>query len=244
MDGGLKMLLIWMLSALLIFSFISGKQVHYLLPEIAAFSLFCARLLTTADVHMKSYTKPIGYTYLFLALAFAIAPFSAPKSITLLVDTTAFLLSGFLLLAMGIYLLKQPFSTQDKAIKAISISIIVPIFAIHFAIHKYLASQEISRFAQKISSLQQKGVLIAHDKKYHDQFHFLGRLHDPIVVLAGKEKIAEFIQEHPDGMIITYRNKKDMYKVNQTLITDKTSFRTSYAILIKATLYEKLNTTP
>jgi len=244
MDDGLKMLLIWMLSALLIFSFISGKQVHYLLPEIAAFSLFCARVLTTADVHMKGYTKPIGYTYLFFAIVFVIAPFAVPKSITLPIDTTAFLLSGFLLLAIAIYLLKQTFPTQDKAIKAISISIIVPIFAIHFALHNYLASQDISRFSQKISSLQQKGVLIGHDKKYHDQYHFLGRLHEPIVVLAGKEKIAKFIKEHPDGMIITYRKKKSMQNIDRTLITDKTSFRSSYAILIKATLYDKLNSTP
>ena len=82
------------------------------------------------------------------------------------------------------------------------------------------------------------------DKKYHDRFHFLGRLHDPIVVLAGKEKISEFIQDHPDGMIITYRRKKNMHKVNQDLIMYKTSFKGKYAILIQADLYDELNRAP
>lgn len=244
MDSGLKMLLVWMLPALLIFSFISGKQVHYLLPEIAAFSLFCARVLTTAETHMKSYTKSIGYIYLFFAAVFVIAPFAIPGSMTFPVDRTAFLLSGLLLLAMAIYLLKKRFMTQNSAIKVMALSIIIAVFAVHFSIQKYLIAQDISTFAQNISSLQQKGIVVAHDKKYHDQFHFLGRLHEPIIVLADKEKISEFIQDHPDGMIITYRKKKNMDKINQDLITDKTSFKGKYAILIEADLYDKLDKVP
>ncbi len=243
-DHGLKMLLIWMLSALLIFSFISGKQVHYILPEIAAFSLFCARVLTTAAPDMKGYTKSLGYTYLFFAIIFAIAPFVAPKSITFPVDHTAFLLSAFLLFVLGFYLLKKHFKLQHHAIQAMALSIIVAVFAVHFSIHNFLAAQDISNFSQKISSLQQKGIPVAQDKKYHDQFHFLGRLHDPIIVLAGKKKIATFIEEHPDGMIITYRKKKHMHKIDQDLITEKTSFKGKYAILIKADLYDRLDRTP
>jgi len=244
MDDGLKMLLIWMLSALLIFSFISGKQIHYIMPEIAAFSLFYSRVLTTAAPNIKYYTKSVGYTYLFFAMVFAIAPFVMPKSVTFPIDSTEFLISGFLLLAIAIYLLKQAFPTQDKAIKTVSISTIVAVFAIHFAAQNFLADLDLSTFSKKIASLQQKGIPVAHDQKYHDQFNFLGRLHDPIIVLTSKDKIAEFIQEHPDAMIITYRKKKDMNKVNQNLITDKTGFKGKYAILIKADLYDKLNRTP
>ncbi len=244
LDHGLKILLVWMLSALLIFSFISGKQVHYILPEIAAFSLFCSRVLTMTAPNIKYYTKSVGYTYLIFSIVVAIAPFFAPKSLTFPVDSTAFLISGFLLLAVAIYLLKKTFLTQDKAIKAISISIIVPIFAIQFSIHNFLAEQDLASFSQKIASFQQKGILVAHDKKYHDQFHFSGRLHDPIVVLQSKEKISKFIQNNPDAMIITYRPKKNMHNIDQNLITVKTSFRSSYAILIKADLYDKLNSKP
>ena len=138
--------------------------------------------------------------------------------------------------------------TQNNAIKAMALSIIVAVFAVHFSIHNFLAAQDISRFSQEISSLQQKGIVVAHDKKYHDQFHFLGRLHDPIVVLSDKEsdkeKITQFIQDHPNSMIITYRRKKNMHKINQDLIKDKTSFKGKYAILIQADLYNKLDRAP
>ena len=243
-DHGLKMLLVWMIPALLIFSFISGKQVHYILPEIAAFSLFCARVLTTTNLNIQNYTNSVGYMYLILAVVFAIAPFIAPKSITFPVDSTAFLISAFLLLALGIYLLKKRFLMQDNAIKVIAISVIVPIFTVHFSMHNFLVAQDISTFSQKIASLQLKGILVGHDKKYHDQFHFLGRLHDPIIVLQSKEKISKFILNNPSAMIITYRSKKDMHKINQNLITAKTSFKGKYAILIKADLYDNLNNKP
>lgn len=243
-DHGLKMLLVWILSALLIFSFISGKQVHYIMPEIAAFSLLCARILTTSNINMKNYTHSIGYVYLFFAIVFAIAPFVVPKSITFPVDPTAFLISALLLLVLGIYLLRKRFLDQDSALKVLAVSVIVPIFAVHFAVKIFLSEQDISTFSQKISSLQQQGILIAHDRKYHDQFHFLGRLHAPLILLKGKEKISEFIEDNPKAMIVTYRRKKNMHKINQELITDKTSFRGKEAILIQADLYDQLNKKP
>jgi hypothetical protein len=120
----------------------------------------------------------------------------------------------------------------------------VPIFSVHFSLHNFLAEQNISSFSEKISSLQQNGIPVVHDQKYHDQFHFLGRLHDPIIVLQSKDKISEFTRHNPSAMIITYRKKKDMHKINQNLITTKTSFKGKYAILIKADLYDKLNNKP
>ena len=133
---------------------------------------------------------------------------------------------------------------QDNAIKMIVISVIVPIFSVHFSLHNFLAEQDISSFSQKIASFQQQGIPVVHDKKYHGQFHFLGRLHDPIIVLQSKDKTSEFTRNNPSAMIITYRKKKEMHTINQNLITTKTSFKGKYAILVKAGLYDKLNNKP
>lgn len=42
-DGGMRLCMIWAGSAIVIFSLISGKQIHYLLPALPAFALFFAR---------------------------------------------------------------------------------------------------------------------------------------------------------------------------------------------------------
>jgi len=48
-DGGLRFCLAWIVPAVVVFSLISGKQPHYLLPELAALALILVRLLTAAD---------------------------------------------------------------------------------------------------------------------------------------------------------------------------------------------------
>ena len=48
-DPGVRLCIAWFGAALVIFSAISGKQFHYLLPELPAFALVLARLLATED---------------------------------------------------------------------------------------------------------------------------------------------------------------------------------------------------
>ena len=48
-DGGTRLALIWFAAAFAAFSFISGKQLHYLLPEFPALALIAARLSTRPD---------------------------------------------------------------------------------------------------------------------------------------------------------------------------------------------------
>lgn len=48
-DAGLRFCAIWAVAALVAFTLVSGKQVHYLLPELAAFALIVARLALATD---------------------------------------------------------------------------------------------------------------------------------------------------------------------------------------------------
>ena len=232
MDYGLKILLVWFASVLILFSLISGKQIHYILPEISAFAMFFARILSTSD-KVKNSSNYVGYIYIITAVIFAVAPFIVPESIPYKLDLTSFLISAFLLFGMGIYLIKKHFSSNDAILRTIAISTVVLIFAIHFAIHNILKEQNLFAFSQKIASLQQKGILIAHEGKYHNQFHFMGRLHEKIIVLEGENSISNFAQQHPDAYIIIYRKKKDMNKLDEQKITAKTSFKNKNVILTR-----------
>lgn len=238
-DFGLKMLLVWFLSVLIIFSFISGKQVHYILPEVAALALFFGRILSTARSIHNSYNY-VGYLYIITAVIFALAPFIVPASVPYKLDYVSFLISAFLLLAAGVYLIKKHFYTQDRALQTIAISTLIPIFVVHFAIHNILKEQDISLFSQKIASLQEQDIVIAHEGKYHNQFHFIGRLHKKIIVLEGAQDISNFIQHHPNAIIITYSKKRDMHMINQNNIIMKTSFKNRNAMLVQASLYDTL----
>lgn len=51
--AGLSLCAIWGVSALLIFSLVSGKQLHYLFPELPAVALVAARLAASGAYHLR-----------------------------------------------------------------------------------------------------------------------------------------------------------------------------------------------
>lgn len=233
-DYGLKILLVWFLSVLVLFSFISGKNIHYILPDIAALSLFFGRILSTSSENIKVKNN-VGYIYIITAVIFAIAPFITLENIPYKLDRTSFLISALILFFTGIYLIKK----LDTTVQTVAISTIVPIFVVHFSIHNILKEQNLSLFSQKIASLQQQGIVVAHEGKYHDQFHFIGRLHKKIILLEGEHDISKFIQLHPNAVIITYCKKRDMDMIDQHNIIIKTSFKNKNAMLIQVNLVEQ-----
>ena len=238
LDEGLRFLLVWIVGTLSIFALISGKQVHYIVPEIPAFALLATRLISLYKKEGHFSARIIGLLYLLVGIAFLVAPYLIPKHLEVYVDLKAFWISGAMLMAMGVYFLRKQFALQEKLIKRVALSPVVMIFAVHFVLHNYLDAQDLTKFSQKISKLQQKGILIVHDRKYHDQFHFLGRLHKNLKVIKDKTALDTFIKTHPNSVIITYKKRKEKFDKNHVIATTK--LRTQNIIMVNASDWDKL----
>ena len=242
-DPKIKALIGWLVATLVIFSLISGKQVHYIMPEIAAFSLLFTRLIRSRASSETLSAKLVGYSYLIYGVVLAVAPFVLPKTkanLTFEPDSIAFLIAAAVIVAAGIYLLRKKFTSQNQVLRWIALSSVIVVFVTHLPVHNFLAQQDISKFSRSIASLQEKGIPVLHDKKYHDQYQFAGRLHEPLIVVYDKQEIDSYVQEHPDAMLITYEKQKNMHKVNQALIIEKTGFKDKYALMIKAKDYKNI----
>ncbi|MDM5271846.1 glycosyltransferase family 39 protein [Sulfurovum sp. zt1-1] len=242
-DQQLKVLVGWLLATIVIFSLISGKQVHYLMPEIAAFSLVFTRLLTSSASSQQISSKMVGYSYILYGVVLVALPFILPKTkadMTFEPDIVAFLIAAALICMAGIYLIRKKFSSQQKMITLVSLSTVLVVFVTHLPIHNFLSQLDMSRFSKSIAILQEKGIPVLHYKKYHDQYQFAGRLHQPLIVVYDNKEIDNYIQKNPNAMFITYEKQKNMQKVNQDLIIEKTDFKGKYALLIKAKDYKNL----
>jgi 4-amino-4-deoxy-L-arabinose transferase-like glycosyltransferase len=233
----IKMLLIWLISVVVIFSLISGKQVHYLLPEIPAFAILAARFLSRVsdEKKLKNRGAFIGHFYIVFALGLVAAYFAIHQKLFFTVTLSHVAISAVLLIAMGYLLLRYPFSSFENLLRAISISTLGAIFVVHFVMSNYLQMQNITPFAKRIAALQAKGIPVVQDKKYHDQFHFLGRLHDKILVIPQKERLIDYLKQHPEAVVITYKKRKRAF--DETKIITKTAFKSRYAILVDAKNY-------
>lgn len=236
----IRVLFIWLVSVVVIFSLISGKQVHYLLPEIPAFAILAARFLNKVsdEKKLKSRGAFVGHFYILFALGLIIAYFIVHQKLFFTVELSHVLISAALLISAGYLLLRYPFSSFETLLRAISVSTLVAIFVVHFVLSNYLQMQYITPFAKRIAALQKSGIPVVQDKKYHDQFHFTGRLHEKITVIPQKERLLAYLKTHPQAVVITYKKQKEAF--NEEKIIAKSAFKSRYAILVEAKNYQGL----
>jgi len=236
LDFGLKAILTWIVGTFIIFSLISGKQLGYIVPEFLAFGLLATRAISKAKEIQKAYI--VAFIYALLGIALIVAPWFIKGYIRVFLDTNAFIISGAILVIYALYLAFYKFKSQKELIRAISLNSLLIIFALHYSINLYLKSQDLTNFSKVIASLEQNGIKIAHFGKYHDQYHFIGRLKQPLVILKTNKDIQEYIKNNPNGAIITY-TKRDI-KFNKNAIFAATKFRTQNALLVKAKEWDRL----
>jgi len=205
-DAGLRLCLIWFSSAFVVFSVISGKQLHYLLPEFPALALAAARLLSD----FRSEARKIDLlppTMLVAALGIGIIllPYVAPvpKAFAWTEINTIW---GLLAVAAAVVVLFPPPTTTEAVIFRVAGMSLSVIIATHLAMAPFLAARyNLAPLARQLKVWEDGGIALANFGKYHGQYHFLGRLRKPIStigLLDGDE--AAFLKAFPNGLIIAH----------------------------------------
>ncbi|MGV8923042.1 MAG: glycosyltransferase family 39 protein [Thermomonas sp.] len=165
----------WLLGVVLAFSLISGKQPYYLLPEFAAFALLLAK---AADARPR-----LGIAAPMLLLLAGIAMLGArlfagnigqPFPNELLITMPA---AGAVLVLAGIALLRW------RSLPAHAFGVLMGMATLYAAVTPLLRAQfDLSPTARVIGNAQRDGHQVAYLGIYQLQFHFAGRLHEPLQV--------------------------------------------------------------
>ena len=207
-DGGLRFCLAWFLPVLIIFSLISGKQLHYLLPVFPALALMAARLIggRHAEMHESQWDQyPPALLAIILGLVLALAPVAAgyfPLPAQALMVESGW---GWLLVVAGV---TTALPLPGPAIRLAMVTGLsaVMVVVVHLAARPLLdKAYDLTAVAAKLGQWEREGVALAHVGKYHGQFNFLGRLEKPIAAIglkAGDE--AKWLKANPKGRIISY----------------------------------------
>lgn len=201
-DRGLRFCLAWMVPVFVAFSLISGKQLHYLVPLIPAFSLAAARLLAqgrTSGLWLPALLAAlIAVAMLYCAIAGLPAKFAIEAD-----------LPGWPGLALLLVALLAAWAGQTEQRR---VPVLALLAASAFAsIQLYLAPvltriYDVRPIAQAIKRLQDEGVAVAHLGKYHAQFQFAGRLERPLVQLDEGE-LSAWLGKNPKGVVVAYDDR-------------------------------------
>jgi 4-amino-4-deoxy-L-arabinose transferase-like glycosyltransferase len=202
LDKGGRFCLAWMLPVFIAFSFISGKQVHYLIPIFPAFALLAARAMGNG-ARVRGLWLPalsvlaIGGFLLAQSFGFIKSPMEGLASLP-------HWWPGLLLMltAIGAYFLSRQFA---KPFLLMALLGAVASAVLQYALAKPLyPAYDVHPIALAIHQAQESGHVIAHDGEYHNQYHFAGRLQKPLLAIEENEDLKAWLIAHPQGYAVLY----------------------------------------
>lgn len=201
-DPGTRFCLAWTLPALLVFSMISGKQPHYLLPLLPGCALLATRLLAaSAPVAKRWSAVPAAAVLLLVAAALIAAPFLAPWSgiprWAEQVSPGVGVLLG--LAALACILFSARIFTSAAAPTLLSLLLVTALYA--GGSRGFRQAYDVKPVARHLAAVERQGRPVAWAGNYHGQFHFLGRLRRPFEeILPGSEQL--WLLAHPGGVLV------------------------------------------
>lgn len=204
-DRGVRLCAAWGIAGFVAFSFVSGKQIHYLLPLLPSVALVGARLLASSEAPVRRRSLS-GVAACFLLLGgvlagarYLSAAFGLPSWVAELPPAV-----GLVVAALGVVLLVVPIRSRLAAVQTISACSVVAI-VVMLAVAGRIATPlyDVSRVAQLLGRLEREGHTLAHAGKYRGEYHFAGRLTQPLEVIERRD-IDRWFARHPDGYVVVY----------------------------------------
>jgi 4-amino-4-deoxy-L-arabinose transferase-like glycosyltransferase len=195
-EPGMRLALVWAGSAFLFFSLISGKQVHYLVPELAAVALVIGRL--TRDLGAFRLVWAVLPPLLFAGIAVAAAAGLVPMG-----EIEVLLQPRWMLLVLAVAIV----AVVGAALRLgglrggvvltfgtlLSLNLLV-------GLTEMRAIYDTRRIAAAIVPFQEAGIAVV-GQKYHGEFIFAGRMSQPVDT-PDLAELDDWIAAHPAGLIL------------------------------------------
>ncbi|MDY1548895.1 ArnT family glycosyltransferase [Luteibacter sahnii] len=231
LETGLRFLVAWLLPALLTFSLIGGKQLYYLLPELAGVILLVAACVAdlrerhkTLATHYALGTWPLSVGAFLLAVALfampSVVPTRFPDNIWLtgMAPYARFFAVVFVVLG-ALLLLRGRGEMRRLAFAGLVGTVALNALFTMGLWYRYDLAPASAFLGQADAAGQPIGNL---GTEYNGQYHFAGRLMHPIArinMLPGMtaapddddddaihdgDSLHDFATHHPNGLIVSY----------------------------------------
>lgn len=203
-EPALRLALGWTLPTVLVFSLVSGKQGHYLLPILPGFALFFGVLIARSDLRIR--VGLMGALVVILGLALASLPYLATTRDHWKLLTPLWPWWGVLMAALGAALItfrRQLLGVQWTALTTLSVVLLIKLALVQGTGDHY----DPRAAAAKVRKLQDSGAPVLQYGWHHGVYEFAGRLQKPLEWRYHGNEVREWLRAHPDGYLIVFETK-------------------------------------
>ncbi|MFI3154927.1 MAG: glycosyltransferase family 39 protein [Methylococcaceae bacterium] len=214
-DAGIRFCLAWAIPVFIAFSLVSGKRIHYLLPLVPALVLMAARAIDeiTEPEHWERAHLVVMAVFGLLGAALMLLPwlndaYHWQDELSLVSPVWG----GLLVISAVIFGVKKAKGAQDSVFYICTPSIIALIMVSGGFFEVKAERYDTTAAAQTIAALMDENRAIAfYGSKYHGQYHFSGRLKQPIAVISDFSGLFDWAEHHQAGyIIVTYNDAETL----------------------------------
>ncbi|MFZ2407737.1 MAG: glycosyltransferase family 39 protein [Methylobacter sp.] len=206
-DSGIRFCIAWAVPVFIAFSLISGKRFHYLLPLVPALALILARAIDEvteperwerAHIVVMAVFGLLGAVLMLLPRLNELYQWRAELSLI------SPMWGSLLLISTVIFGIIKAKGAQDSVLYVCAASVIA-LTTISGGFFEIKADRyDTKPAAQTIAALMDENRDIAfYGSKYHGQYHFAGRLKQPIAVISSFDDLTDWAAHHQTGYIIS-----------------------------------------
>ncbi len=215
-DAGARLCLCWLLPALLLLSLVSGKQVKYLLPLLPAAALLIARGVSELPGQPVTQRPWLLAIALFMAgVVLAGLPFYSGLA-PWLADLQPAWGAGLMIVAVPLVLLRPLRAADYPPVMALLSVMVLGLFQAG-VFRAAVPSYDVQPVSKLVAMAQAAGHPVANLANYHGQFHFYGRLEQPVIPLPATAAAA-WGRDHQDGLLVAYYGPDRMQHPGAVLV--------------------------
>ncbi len=191
-----RFLLVWALGALAAFSLISGKQIHYLIPELPALALLVSRGTEAVPGRWTRFV-PMLPSVAILGIGAAAALGYGPKALSGGVGPLELAIAT-VTVATALVLVGTARSRQAARIPVAPATLVAILLV---AFQTVWVTNNPGRLAGLLSIYDARGIATL-DLGYAGQFSFSARLSQPVTVLRDPDALGTWMAGHPGGLVL------------------------------------------
>jgi 4-amino-4-deoxy-L-arabinose transferase-like glycosyltransferase len=236
----LRFLACWMVPAFVIFSLISGKQPHYLLPLVPGFILLCALSLDRIGAQTRFiYVLPALLVAALLtalpAIGIASLGFMPPALLekahlaeTINSFSVPVSLAGCGVILILIILVRKAGLQLQLAAVAAAMLVFMSSFQVQ-AHRSFYRNYDLTPVSEIV--MHYPDTPLAFVRNYHGEWGFLARLDRPVKQIDLHE-IAPWFKEHPDGMAFIRTSRETEFAPYDVIFSMPYKMTATYAIIV------------